>query len=94
MSVPIDVVMKLMMPLFKKGHNVATDNYFTFLNLCLRLAKQGCSVVGTIRLNRREIPNNLHKTCSIHDTIIFKLAHAAVATVTMTNHISARSQNP
>ena len=50
-SVPTDVVMKLMMPLFKKGHNVTSDNYFTSLDLCLRLAKQGCSLVGTIRSN-------------------------------------------
>ena len=28
-SLPIDVVMKLIMPLFKKGHNVTNDNYFT-----------------------------------------------------------------
>ena len=47
-SVPTDVVMKLMMPLFKKSHNVTSNNYFTFLDLCLWLAKQGCSRVGTI----------------------------------------------
>ena len=47
-SVPTGVVMKLMMPLFKKGHNVTSNNYFTSLDLCLRLAKQGCSLVGTI----------------------------------------------
>ena len=54
-SVPINVVMKLMMRLFKKGHNVTSDDYFTSLDLCLRLAKQGCSLVGSIRSNRREI---------------------------------------
>ena len=47
-NMPTDVAMKLMMPLFKKGHNVTSDNYFTSLYLCLRLAKQGCNVVGTI----------------------------------------------
>ena len=60
-SVPTDVVMKFMIPLFKKGHNVTTDNYCTSLYLCLRLAKQGCSLVGTIRSNRREIPNDMEK---------------------------------
>ena len=60
-SVRTGVVMKLMMPLFKKGHNVTSNNYFTSLDLCLRLAKQGCSPVGTIRLNRREMPNNMEK---------------------------------
>ena len=32
-SVPTGVVMKLMMPLFKKDHNVTSDNYFTSLDL-------------------------------------------------------------
>ena len=85
-SVPTDVVMKLMMPLFKKGHNVTSDNYLTSLDLCLRLAQQGCSLVGTTRSNRREIPNNLQETYSLHDATIVKLADAAVATVTITKY--------
>ena len=63
MTVPTDVVMKVMVPLFKKDHNVTSDNYFKSLELCLRLAKQGCSLVGAIRSNRRELPNNLKETC-------------------------------
>ena len=43
-SVPNDVVIKLMMPLFKKGHNVTNENHFTSLDLCLRLTKQGYSL--------------------------------------------------
>ena len=85
-SVPADVVMKLVMLLFKKGHNVTSDNYFTSLDLCLRLAKQGCSLVGTIRSNRREISNNLRKTCSIRGITIVKLADPAFATVTITKY--------
>ena len=93
MSVPTDVVMKFIMPLFKMGHNVAGDNYFTSLDLCLRLAKQGCSFVGTIQSNRREITNNLQKTCSLHDTTIVKLADAAVATVTITKYQCKKSKS-
>ena len=85
-SMPTDIVKKLMVPLFKKDHNVTSDNYFTPLDLCLWLAKQGCSLVGTIRLNQREIPNNLKETCSLHDTIIAKLADAAIARVTITKY--------
>ena len=92
-SVPTDVVIKLMMPLFKKGHNVTSDNYFTSLDLCLRLAKQGCSLVGTIRSNRREIPNSLQETCSLHDTSIVKLADSAVATVTITKYQCKKSKS-
>ena len=93
-SVPTDVlVMKLLMPFLKKGHNVTSDNYFTSLDLCFRLAKQGCSLVGTIRSNRREIPNNLQKTCSLHDTTIVKLANTAVATVTITKNQCKKSKS-
>ena len=92
-SVPTDVVMKLMMPLFKKAHNVTSDNYFTSLDLCLRLAKQGCSLVGTIRLNRKKLPNNLQEICSLHGTTIIKLADAAVATVTITKYQYKKSKS-
>ena len=90
---PTDVVMKLMMPLLKKGHNLTSDNYFTSLDLCLRLAKQGCSLVSTIRSNRKEIPNNLQETYSLHDTTIVKLADAAVATVTITKYQCKKSKS-
>ena len=53
-SVPTDVVIKLTMLLFKKDYNVTSVNYFRSLDLCLRLAKQGCNLVGTIHSNRRE----------------------------------------
>ena len=92
-SVPTDVVMKLMMPLFKKGHNVTSDNYFSSLDLCLRLAKQCCSLVGTLRSNQREISNNLKETCSLHDITIIKLADAAIATVTITKYQWKKSKS-
>ena len=78
---------------FQKGHNITSDNYFTYLDLCLRLAKQGCSLVDTIRSNRGEIPNNLQETCSLHDTTIVKLADAAVATVTITKYQCKKSKS-
>ena len=92
-SVPTDVMMKLMMPLFKKSHNVISDNYCKSLDLSLLRAKQGCSLVGTIRLNRRELPNNLRGICSQHDTTIVKLADATVATVTITTYQCKKSKS-
>ena len=89
---PTDVVMKLMITLFKKGQNVTSDNYFTSLDLCLWLEKQGCSLVGTITSNRREIPNNLKETCSLHDTTIVKLADVVVATVIITKYQCKKSK--
>ena len=92
-SVPTDVVMKLIMLMFKKGHNVTGDNYFTSLDFCLRLAKQGCCLVCTIRSNRKEIRNYLQETYSLHDTTIVKLADAAVATVSITKYQCKKSKS-
>ena len=92
-SMPTDIVMKVMMPLFKKDHKVTSYNYFTPLDLCLRLAKQDCSLVGTIRLNQREIPNNLKETYSLHDTTIVKLADANIARVTITTYQCKKSKS-
>ena len=88
-SVHTNVAINLMMPLFKKCHNVTSDNYFTSLDLCLRLAKQGCSLVGTILSNQRERPNNLQETCSLHNTTIVKLAD----TVTITKYQWKKSKS-
>ena len=54
--VPIDVMLKLMAPLFQRGYNVMCDNYFTALGLALKLAEKKCSLVGILSQNRREIP--------------------------------------
>jgi len=77
-SVSTDVVMKLMMPFFKKCHNVNNDNHFTFLDLYFWLAKQACSLVSTIRSIRKEITNNLRDTCNLHDTTIVKLVNVVL----------------
>ena len=37
MSVPADVVLKLMAPLFQRDYNVTCDNYFNSLGLALQL---------------------------------------------------------
>ena len=71
-SVPTDVVLKPMDPPFKKGYNVTCDNYFMSLPLSLKLAQNNCSLVGTIRHNRKEIPNILKTKRKLHDTVIVK----------------------
>ena len=58
----------------------------TSLDLCLRLEKQGCSPVGTIKSNRMKILKNLKETCSLYYTTIIKLAYAAVSTVAITKY--------
>ena len=67
MSVPTNTVMKLMKPLFKHG----CDN-FTSLEVAARLAKEKCCLVGTIRLNCRELPQAANVKQQLHDTTLFK----------------------
>jgi len=42
-SVPTDVVMKLIRPLFKHGYNVTCDNFFISLDLAVRLTKENAA---------------------------------------------------
>ena len=72
MSVPSNVVMKLMKPLFKHGYNVSCDNFFTSLDVAARLAKEKGSLVGTIRHNRRELPQAAKAMQQLHDTTPLK----------------------
>jgi len=55
-SLGTHVVMTLMNPYFNKGYNVTTDNFFTNCKLARKLLAKRTSVVGTVRLNRREVP--------------------------------------
>ena len=54
---PNFVVQKLIDGFERNGHNITCDNYFTSLKLTQDLANKGCSLVGTIRKNRRELPD-------------------------------------
>jgi len=71
-SVPTGVVMKLMRPLFKHGCNATCDNFFTSLDLAVRLAKEKCSIVGTIRQNHRELSQAAKAKQQLHETTLFK----------------------
>ena len=56
-SLGTHVVLKLMEPYYGKGYNVTTDNFFTSKQFAEELLKKRTSIVGTVRLNRRELPN-------------------------------------
>jgi len=64
------VVMKLTEPYFGRGYNVTTDNFFTSLDLARKLLDKQTSIVGTVRLNRREIPP-LTRPSTLHDSSFF-----------------------
>ena len=52
----VHVVLQLTEPLSGKGYNVTTDNFFTCKSLADELLKRRLSLVGTVRLTRRELP--------------------------------------
>ena len=66
MSVLTDVVLKLMAPLFQWGYNVTCDNYFTSLGLALKKVEKKCSLVGTLRQNGRDVPEECKKKKKSH----------------------------
>ena len=80
-SLSTDVVMKLMIPLFSQGFNVTCDNYFSSLDLLLRLAKRQCSLVATIPANRRRIPDLLKKKRMLHSTMAVHSTGETTATI-------------
>ena len=92
-SVLTDVVLKLMDPLFKKSYNVTCNNYFTSLLLSLKLAQNNCSLVGTIRHNRKEIPNILKTKQKLHDTVIVKSKENIAVTITSYQCKKSKSVN-
>lgn len=55
-SLGTHVVMKLMEPLFLKGYNVTTDNFFTSKELAEALLAKRTTLTGTVRVNRRCLP--------------------------------------
>ncbi|XP_015430868.1 PREDICTED: piggyBac transposable element-derived protein 3-like [Dufourea novaeangliae] len=59
LSVPVGefVILKLMEPYMGRGRTVTTDNFFTSLSLATQLVTKRTSLVGTVRQNKRELPN-------------------------------------
>jgi hypothetical protein len=70
------VVMKLMKNHLDKGYNVTADNVFTLLSLVKKIREHNTTYVGTLRLNRREVPRGHYSECNkaVRDTI-FYLSH-------------------
>ena len=53
------VVTKLCRPIYDKGHHVFMDNYFSSPELFAELARNQTGACGTLRLNRRGVPEEL-----------------------------------
>ena len=61
-NLPTYVVTKLMKPIFKHGYNITCNNFFTSLDVAQHLAVQKFSIVGTVRQNRRKLPQAANKS--------------------------------
>ena len=46
-----------MRPFFKKGYKVTINNFFTSVNLAEKLKSKKTTLLGTIRKQRKEVPN-------------------------------------
>lgn len=55
-TTPTNVVMALCENIFDKGHTLATDNWYTSLQLAYRLLEKQTHLIGTLRKNRRGLP--------------------------------------
>ena len=82
MTVSTDVVMKFITLLFQGGYNVTCDNFFTSLDLALRLAVKNGSFEGTMRQNRREVTEECKKKTELHETKVFR--HDGQTAITLT----------
>ena len=65
------VVMKLLSPYFGLGYNVTTDNFFTSPVLAQQLLTKRCSIVGTVRPNRRDLPPTTD-SLALHDSSFYE----------------------
>ena len=72
-DLPGDVCLNRLQPYFGKGYKVTTDNYFTSLKLAEELMTKKTTILGTIRKQRREVPNteSLMKDKLSQDSEIF-----------------------
>ena len=66
------VVLRLVEKFTGNGHNVTSDNYFTNLTLAKALLRSNISILGTVRLNRRELPAACSQHVELHQTRCFQ----------------------
>lgn len=69
------IVLQLFTPYTNLGYNITCDNFFTSYGLAKELLNLQSSLVGTLRLNRRELPNNfteIEKNLSLYESKFLK----------------------
>lgn len=78
-----NVALELMKPYYGLGYGVTTDNFFTSLKLCDELKSKKTSLVGTIKRNRRELPDvtKIMAKSPVHDTKVLYSESGCTLTV-------------
>ncbi len=60
---------KLIEPFYNKGYFVTTDNFFTTYKLGRVLLKHETTFLGTIRRDKKELPDIVKSKQKLHETI-------------------------
>ncbi|CAG4955706.1 unnamed protein product [Parnassius apollo] len=61
-NTPTKIVLSLCDELLNKGHTIATDNWYTSLELAYELLKNDTHFLGTVRKNRKYLPMKVVET--------------------------------
>ncbi|KAF2891025.1 hypothetical protein ILUMI_15148 [Ignelater luminosus] len=56
LSVPTNDLLKLIPPIERTNRNIVVDNWFTSIELCEKLREKKLTVLGTLRMNKPQIP--------------------------------------
>jgi len=73
------VVMKLVDPIQGRGHHVYMDNFYTSSKLFCDLRANGFGACGTLRINRRGLPNDIKETVKKGEKKAFQLDNSLLA---------------
>ena len=77
-NLPSDIVMKLAEPYLDEGRALATDNYFTSVDLARELLLRRTNLIGTLRKNRKHLPPCVVNARLCRDEIIGKVSEDGI----------------
>ena len=86
-----DVVIDLCEPVYGFHRDIMTDNFFTSHALALELLKRDITLLGTMRLNRKEIPDHLKQ--KRRDVLSSEFVYDHENKIVMVSYIPKRNKN-
>lgn len=87
---PTDVVKRLVQNIEGSGRNITCDNLFSSVPLAAELQKKNLTIVGTLRKNKREIPNEF---ISVKDREINSSLFGFANNMTLVSYFPKKSKN-